>query len=90
MKKTLYSMKKTPKTLLPQKMEVIEALDCVSPGLMLFGKMGNVELVSFKCKTGANLTIKEILLWIKKDLCLILQPFPAPRSVVIFDNMPQH
>ena len=83
------NIKKTPKTLLPQKMEVIGTLDCVSPGPMLSGKIGNVGLVSFKCKTGVNLTIKEILLWIKK-ICPILQPFPASRSVVIFDNMSQH
>ena len=69
MKKTLCSMKKTPKTLLPQKMEVIGALGCVPPSPMLSGKMGNVGLVSFKCKTGVNWTIKEInergalLLW---------------------------
>ena len=55
-------MKKTPKTLLLQKIEVIETLDCVSFSSILFKKMDNVRLVFFKYKTEANLTIKEILL----------------------------
>ena len=43
-----------------------------------------------KCTTECYLTMKDILLWIKKDLCSILQSFPGPCSVVVFDNMPQH
>ena len=37
-----------------------------------------------------KLTILNILHWIEQDLCPHLGPYPGPRSVVVFDNMPQH
>ena len=87
---TFFSLKKLSQSILPVKMEIIDALGCVFSGPTLFGEIGNVGLVLVKCSVGCNLTIKDILLWIKKDLCSMLRPFPGPCSVVVFDNMPQH
>ena len=51
--------------------------------------MGGVCMLSFSM-VPKKLTIGEILDWIEQDLCPHLGPYPGPRSIVLFDNMPQH
>jgi transposase len=79
--------------ILPQVSEVVGAIGSLSsPGWRTLrdGKtIGDVGMISMKLVEG-SIKINEVMLWIENDLCPLLNPFPGPRSIVVFDNMPSH
>jgi hypothetical protein len=56
---------------------------------MADGRFGNIGLCSFTLKE-KNFTAEELASWFENDLAPLLSPYPAPRSIVLIDNMPEH
>jgi hypothetical protein len=56
---------------------------------MLSGGIGGFGIMSCTYTEG-SLSVHDILNWVKNDLAPRMTPFPGPRSVAIFDNMPEH
>lgn len=70
--------------------EVIGALSWrVKPTVTLTGEKGHVGLISFRFED-KKLNFQQILYWLANQLSPLLQPYPMARSILLFDNMPQH
>jgi hypothetical protein len=77
--------------ILPTTMEVCGAIGYM-PHLALplrDGSVGDVGMITFTLAR-TKLTPRQILRWIKHDLLPVMTPFPGPRSIAVFDNMPTH
>jgi len=60
-----------------------------NPRVLRDGRTGDVGHVSFALQN-KKLDFPNIIRWIRYALCPILTPYPGPRSIVLFDNRPEH
>jgi len=91
---TLPSIKQLQPVMSPT-MEVVGALSVLPASHIRIlddngaARIGDIGLISYRMCQG-NLPISDTLDWITQDLVPLLQPYPQARSVVLFDNLPQH
>jgi len=78
-----------PASALPRTTHVLGALGIVPEGLLRDGTIGNVGLVDFYMHEG-KMPFEIILDYIVTEFAPRAGAYPGPRSLWVFDNMPEH
>jgi len=74
---------------LPAKLYAIGAVSVTTPAPMLSGEMGDVGLIALRTQN-TKISAEDYAEWVINSLAPLMGCYPAPRSILMLDNSPEH